>query len=212
MKLNFIYDLKKDIENHEIIYYTKLKGGESKVLNAFFDKFGDIFNKDNLQRFITNILISNKIEVDKQIIHFQQSWNKIEEKFFNKMEEIFLIHPPFKKIKVYLTTNDRCSYSLKDGYFFITIFTKNPKRIIMHELFHFYTYYAFKKELNSFDKAISYDIKESLVEILNLECYDLLDALDKGYERHKKLREMVRDSWQRTKNIKTVFVELKKLL
>ena len=118
---------------------------------------------------------------------------KIEQKFFNKIEEIFLINLPFKNIKVYLTTNDRCSYFLKDGSFFISVFTKNPKRIIMHELFHFYTYYAFKKELDFFDQAKNYDLKELLVEILNLECYDLMDTLDEGYERHKKLREVVKN-------------------
>ena len=110
-------------------------------------------------------------------------------------------------ITVYLTTSDKCGYSIENNYFFIGTETKCPKLTIMHELFHFYTWYLLRDDLRekNINKKTYYDIKESLTEILNMEFSDLLDCTDKGYLQHEKLRVLVRNHWLDAKDIRETF-------
>ena len=74
----------------------------------------------------------------------------------------------------------------------------------MHELLHFYTWYAFHDELmgHGVDEKRYNDIKESLTELLNLEFPDLMAGiLDKGYPQHAKTRQKVRELWIATKDL-----------
>lgn len=208
MNLNFKYNINKDIENYLIIHRVKYKGGDSKVLGLFAKKFSDNLTEDNLKKFIAGLVDFNKIDIDKVAENFGMTWQSVEQEFFERMNNIFKIDLPPENITAYLTTNDRCAYSINDDYFFVTVFTKNPKKIIAHELFHFYTYYAFEKEINALSEKDAYDIKESLTEILNLTCADLLESSDNGYVQHQELRKLSRSYWQENQDIRKVFTGL----
>ncbi|MFH2013518.1 MAG: hypothetical protein ABIJ17_00940 [Patescibacteria group bacterium] len=204
MKLIFKYDIDKDIENY---YIVSKSVNLSKRRDEYEAKFGKILDNENLRKFINQITIENKINFEEIINKFENLWQPINDGFFDRIFKIFKINLPVNLITVYLTTNDRCGYSIENNYFFISAGTKCPKLTILHELFHFYTWYALGDDLKNknINKKTYYDIKESLTEILNMEFSDLLDCTDKGYPQHENLRVLVKNHWLNTKNIKETF-------
>lgn len=208
MPLNFKYALDKDIKNYRIISQAKYKGGNSKILDLFAKKFGDNLSDDNLSRFIKSFVDYNEINLEQKLVDFRSGWQLVEQEFIKRANAIFNYNLSINDITVYLTTNDRCGYSLAENYFFLTTLSKKPNVIIMHELLHFYTHYAFKYELEKLDSKKVYDIKESLTELLNLEFLDLIEGPDYGYEQHQKLRELIKDLWPKHKKLKIVVQEI----
>ena len=204
MKLFFKYNLDKDIENY---YIVSKSANPSKRRDMYIMKFGKNLDDESLKKFIRNITKENKINFKEIIKKLEELWEPINDKFFNRMSKIFGINLPVKFINVYLTTSDKCGYSIKNNYFFISAETNCPKGIIMHELFHFYPWYTVVKEPKdrSISKELYYNIKESLTEILNLEFSDLIDCKDDGYPQHKEIRDLVKKYWLSTKNIRKTF-------
>jgi hypothetical protein len=210
MPLNFKYDLNKDIENYRIIAQAKYKGGNSRVLDLFAKRFGDHLTDHNLSQFIKGLIDYNKIDLEQKLADFQRQWQLVEQEFIRRANAIFGYDLSLNNITVYLTTNDRCGYFFTGNYFFLRALSKRPKMIIMHELIHFYTLYVFKDELEKLNDKKSYDIKESLTELLNLEFSDLIEGPEDGYEQHQKLRQLVRQCWLKEKNIRKLFEVLVK--
>ncbi len=102
-----------------------------------------------------------------------------------------------KEIKAYLTINDRCPYRIEENLFFVTISKKSPVKIIMHELWHFYTWEKFGSQEKIIGEKKYDNIKEALTVLLNVECKKLLPEgiQDKGYPQHKELREKILKIW-----------------
>ncbi len=182
------------------------------MLESFYNYCGSDLNEKNLSKFIDCFIREKGIDMKKEIRRIEKSWKEIENEFQKKMNLFFNMDLADKKINVYLTTNDRCLYSVSKNCFFITATTQSPKRIIMHELLHFYTSYAFEKELANLDGKLAYDVKESLTEILNLEFSHLLDGEEKGYPQHQRMHQLIREEWKKEKNIKKIFEKLIKAL
>ncbi len=131
------------------------------------------------------------------------NWRKIEAMFFKRASKIFDCKLS-DTITVYLTHNERCTYNLKERYFFVRIGSASANVTIMHELLHFFTYEAFgAKLLAQEDSREKYnDIKEALTELLNTEFKDLMDGqVDRGYAQHQDLRLRVREYWGWDKNM-----------
>jgi len=207
MKLTFKYNLNEDIKN----FFGASKslghsGRQSKIHLLYQGRYGAELTQENLKKFINNYVKENNIDVKEKIKEFQKSWDKINDEFFKRAEKIFKVQLPTEQVDVYLTTNDRCCLSINDNLFFVYVKSDHIKRTAMHELFHFYTWYAFGKELK--DKNIGkqkyYDIKESLTEILNLEFEDLIEYPEVGYSEHKELRKEIKKYWLKYKDIKKV--------
>ncbi|MCR4279470.1 MAG: hypothetical protein NUV78_01895 [Candidatus Zambryskibacteria bacterium] len=210
MKIEFAYDPEKDVEN----FIKTLKSTTDQSLTNFHKQYieeqGENFDPDNVKSFILGHLSGvNVLEVVSKI---EDEWRPIEQGFIERCEKIFGIKYPLEKISAYLTTNNRCSYNTKGNYFFVYLHNKksnNPS--IMHEIFHFYTYYTFYEELmwKSVSREKYEDIKESLTELLNLEFSDLMNgATDWGYPQHQEKRAKVRSIWISGKNINKVVNEL----
>lgn len=207
MILTFKYNLEEDIRNFFI--GSKSLGHNmrpSKKHLLYQEQYGEELTEENLKKFINNYIKENNINIESKIKEFQDSWDKVNDEFLQRCEKIFKINLPCEKIDAYLTVNDRCGYSIVDNLFFVSVGTNQSKRIAMHELFHFYTWYAIGKELK--DKNIGkqkyYDIKESLTEILNLEFKDLMECEDKGYTEHQELRKKIKEYWLEYKDIRKV--------
>lgn len=206
MLLPIQYSLKKDIINHQIIAHAKYKGKESKVTNLFNQRFGNDYSADNLSKFIAGFVDYNKINFEERLLEIQSSWEKIEIEYKKRMDLLFGCDYPLQQLTAYLTTNDRCAIAI--DYFFVTVFSQQPKRIICHELFHFYTYYIFGDRLKAMPEKQQYDIKESLIELLNLEFLDLLETPESSYPGHELLREFIKHSWKKEKNIFHLFEQV----
>lgn len=205
MFLNFKYDLDKDIENHKKVFGAVHKGGPSKMLELYEKKFGPGLNEENLFQFIKEYLTENSTGLNQCLVDFKKEWELVETEFLQRANKIFNCEFPINNITAYLTTNDRCTCNIAENYFFLTVLDKRPKLVIMHELFHFYTFSVFGSELAGFDSKMAYDIKESLAEILNLEFSDLMETADRGYSQHKEMRELVRENWLSNEDVKSVF-------
>jgi len=220
MNINFEYNIEKDIENFIIVAKVKKIKNSSLFLEEkrflkykmYFKKYGPIINKDKLNEFINEYIKKNKINPAQKLKIIENKWMQISKIFWPRAEKIFKTKLPNKQIIGYLTIHNICGYNIRDNYFFITLTSTCSNLIIMHELWHFFTWYSFGKsfkENNVISKERYYDIKESLTEILNLEFKDLLgNQIDKGYFPHQKIREKVKKSWVKYKNIKKVVDEL----
>lgn len=204
MHLSFSYNLDKDVENFLKAAKSVNNPKPTKLQNLYIEKLGTSFEASKVKKFIESYTKKNDIDVVARVKAIKNSWLSIEDEFIRKVEKIFGIQYPKKVIEVFLTTNSRCTYNVQAGYFFVNLQSEHTNAIIMHELFHFYTWQVFHKDLES--KGVSEeqynDIKESLTELLNLEFADLMSgAEDKGYARHRNMRAKIKEVWAKNKDI-----------
>ena len=77
--------------------------------------------------------------------------------------------------------------------------------VAMHELMHFmfHRYYDRICEEEGLTKNEMWDVKESFTVLLNLEFDDLRFQPDNGYPQHVKLREAIKESWQKNHDFDT---------
>lgn len=213
MKLFFVYDIDKDVEN--IINGTNALNSKktTKFQDSFTDKHGKKFEVEKIKEFISEQDRMNDFDAKKEVIEMERRWKKIDENFIKKVELLFHISYPAPTITCYLTHNERCTYNIEQNYFFVKINSGFSNNTIMHELFHFYTWHAFGSRLveEGLSKLAYNDIKESLTELLNLEFSDLLNGRpDNGYPQHEKMRTEVRKLWKKNKNVEKIVIEILK--
>lgn len=205
MKLVFIYDINKDVQNFINSLTSKNNNKRTEFHNLYVKQNGENFNQDSIQFFIQNYI--NKINITTKINTIRDDWELISDDFVLRIEQLFNYNIP-DTVKVFLTSNNRCTYNVKENYFFVYINSKSTNAIIMHEIFHFYTYYVFYDLIK--DPSKFNEIKESLTVILNLEFYDLMNGrVDRGYLQHQQLRDYISNLWLEDKNIGKI---IKKIL
>ena len=210
MKINFKYNKERDI-------LCLMNSGKSsfnskqatKVYEELVEEYGENINENNISKFIDNYIKDNSIKIEKCINDYQEDWNSIENKYNRKAEEIFGISL-IKDIDVYITINTRCPYSVEENWFFVSVCSNTLRKTVMHELWHFYTWYKFGNEWEQkLGKQKYNDIKESLTVLLNVEFKDLLNNIqDNGYPQHKELRDNILNIWNKEKDINSLWEEL----
>jgi hypothetical protein len=209
MNILFDYNLEEDMNNHKVIAFFDLSKNTKPINDLYQRKYGNKITDENLKKFITWFIKKYNIELQLTISNFDKKWQVINEIYHARMINIFGSPLPMGQITAFLTTNNRCSYSLEKNIFFIFTLSEVSNRVIAHELFHFYTYYTFKEEFNKLDsvgdKKNAYLLKESMIEILDIECADLLEAPNKVYPGQEDLRILVRKLWLSRKDIRLVF-------
>ncbi|MBK9391877.1 MAG: hypothetical protein IPN68_17410 [Bacteroidetes bacterium] len=181
----------------------------TKLQRLFKRRFGEKYQREYIHKFIKSYIIEQNIDFNQKLVEINDNWERVGCCYFERVEKLFQCKysPP---INVYLTTNSRCSYNIKAGYFFLFIDAESTNAIIMHELFHFYTWHSFGEKLLSkgLSKETYNDLKESLTEILNLEFSDLLNGKsDSGYIQHQKFRLLIKKLWLKSKDINKVVEE-----
>lgn len=187
----------------------------TKMQSLYIAQYGDAFEDRKLEAFITTYISEQGLIMPAEAERIRMSWRVIEQEFLKRVEQIFGITCPLDVVRVYLTTDGRCSYHTEQGYFFVSVTRPYQNRTIMHELFHFWTWWVFHEEVESgrMTKEQYNDVKESLTELVNVECSDLLgDVHDDGYPQHQEIRAVVRKTWIETKDIKRVFEVATKLV
>ncbi|MBI2024768.1 MAG: hypothetical protein HYT03_01585 [Candidatus Harrisonbacteria bacterium] len=211
MQLVFYYDLTKDVENFTKSTKSVNRKNYTEFQNLYTKINGENFDVEKIKHFIEEHIKTNKIDVEKEINSIRNKWLKIENVFIERAEKTFGIKYPAGTITVYLTNNERCTYNTQENYFFVKIGSQFSNNIIMHEIFHFYTYYAFGKKLleDGIAKDLYNDIKESLTELLNIEFSDLMGGeIDKGYPQHQEMRGKIKKLWLKDRSIKNLIDEL----
>lgn len=208
MDMTFAYDVEKDMRNWRTSFNSSNNPTPSRMHQQYIDRYGLPFEQDKLRSLIDGIIEEKGIVVAEEIKRMEDDWHRIEKEFIRRIEEMFGIKSTSSRMTAYLTTDVRCSYNLKENYFFVSIFSKYTNRIIMHELMHFWTWYVFRDyvDSNKIDAARYNDIKESLTVLLNIEFKDLMgDAIDKGYPQHQQMRAAIEKEWLKSKDIRKVF-------
>lgn len=208
MKLKFEYSKEKDI------WCLLNKGKNSnnsplptKVYSEFVSTFGENLDEKSASQFIDQYLKAHNFNVAERLESYQNDFVLVSKEFEKIAERIFGVSLE-NEVTVYLTINNRCPYSVEENWFFVSISQDSPIKIIMHELWHFYTWHGLgitEEEKIGVEKYN--DLKEALTVLLNVECKQLLPegVEDRGYPQHAELREKILEFWKEKPNIDYVW-------
>lgn len=208
MQVNFTYNKDKDI-------WCLLNKGKSsnnsqnptKQYEQLVAKYGENPTVENVADFIDEYIVENNIDIQKRTADFQKDWENVSSEFQKRAEVIFETSLP-NSITAYLTINSRCPYSIQDNFFYVSLQPNQATRTVMHELWHFYTWYGLEaNQEEKLGKQKYNDLKEALTILLNVECKDLLPegVVDTGYPQHQEIRERILKYWEKDKNIKNLW-------
>lgn len=208
MQVNFTYDKNKDV-------WCLLNKGKSsnnsqnptKQYEQLIGKYGENPTTETAAVFIDEYITENKIDIPHRIEDFQKDWENISVDFQKRAEAIFNVSLP-SCITAYLTTNSRCPYSIEGSFFYVSFQSSQATRTVMHELWHFYTWYGLGTDQEErLGKQKYNDLKEALTVLLNVECEDLLPggSVDAGYPQHQEIRERILEYWKKDRNIKNLW-------
>jgi hypothetical protein len=209
MKVTFTYDKEKDIWC--LLNYGKKSGNSgltTKAYDQFISIYGEDFSEENASEFIDKYITENNIDIDGFISDYQKDWGKVSVEYTKRAEDLFGVSLPHD-VTAYLTINNRCPYSLENNNFFVSMSNRESirKTTAMHELWHFYTWYAFGSQEEALGKQKYNDLKESLTVLLNVEFKHLLpeDVEDKGYPQHQEIRAKILEFWAKDKNMSNLW-------
>jgi hypothetical protein len=208
MNLSFIHDYEKDIWC--LLNFGKGSNNSETPTEAYLELvsiYGDSPTEINVSNFINTYLSEKNIDVEKHIADCQKSWLPISKTYEKRAETLFGVILP-EKISVFLTVNNSYPYNIPENYFFGSFNATTIHRIIMHELWHFYTWYKFGKTEEKKLGAQKYnELKESLTVLLNVVYGDLLpqEMHDVGYPQHQKMRERILELWNESNDIEKLW-------
>lgn len=212
MKITFDYKKEKDIWC--LFNFGKGSNNSSNstlVYKKLIEEYGENPTEDSIALFIEKYISNNDIDIQKCISEYQRDWDIISVEYNKIAESIFNISLP-GDIIAYLTINNRSPYNIKENHFFVTAPVNIKfKMTVMHELWHFYTWYKFgitwEEKLG---KQKYNDTKEALTVLINVSCKDLLPEglQDMGYPQHEELRNRILGLWNETKDIEMVWNSL----
>jgi hypothetical protein len=211
MNIIFSYEIERDVQNFIASTQSVNSSQSTELCLKYIEEYGSAFDESTVKFFIEKYLQSKQVDISAVLNKIESKWRILEESFVLRCENLFGLSYPKDRITAYLTTNQRCTYNISEGYFFLTLGSENTHAIIMHELFHFYTYEAFHKNLMEQGVSASQynDIKESLTELLNSEFADLMGiSIDRGYIQHKNMRQFIREFWEKDKDLNRLVGEL----
>ena len=208
MKVTFQYNKERDI-------WCLLNKGKSsnnsnlptKQYEQLVASYGVNPSVEATSAFIGKYLLDHQINLPEYVARYQKDWDGVAGEYQTRAEGIFGVAPP-KDITGYLTINSRCPYNIEGNYFFVTVPTKPSNLTVMHELWHFYTWYGLGVDQEERVGKQKYnELKEALTAILNEECGDLLPewVRDVGYPQHQELRGEMVEFWKKDKDIKKLW-------
>jgi hypothetical protein len=213
MQVTFDYSKEKDV-------WCLLNKGKSsnnnpyptKVYELLVSRFGNDPNDREVSSFIDEYLEEHEVVIEEYKVKYQNDWALIADDFHKRAERIFGIQLQ-NDITVYLTINNRNPYNIEENMFYVTVPSESVRKTIMHELWHFYTWYGMGiDQEEKLGKDVYNNMKEALTVLLNIECADLFPpgVFDVGYPQHQDLRQRILDIWHIDNDIKNLWKEIKK--
>ncbi len=211
MKVIFDYDKEKDV-------WCLLNKGKSsnnssnptKVYELLVAKYGKNPTGQTTLSFIDEYLVENNVSINAYIEKYSTEWSLVANEYHKRAKAIFSASLP-QDVTAYLTVNNRNPYSIADNLFYVTVSRETIRKTVMHELWHFYTWYGLGVDQEEKLGKQKYNtMKEALTTLLNEECGDLMPdgVFDDGYPQHQKLREEVKKLWKEKKDIHRLWNEL----
>ena len=215
-KVNFYYNFKKDAWSWVSIAQDRELWGLSWKRQVDFipdNLLSKIVKrgKKTAESLVYNHLISHpkrklrQLIIEEEMQALEESWRKIENKFFKRLEKITQKPNFADSFKCYFSSGFMCPYNEKEKWFMVSMWHSIPSQIttIGHELSHFQFLHYYGKYCRRFlSKEKTEDLKEALTFLLNTDFNDLILSEDIGYPSHKKLRARLKQIWLREKNFK----------
>jgi hypothetical protein len=197
MEVRFTYEVDRDVENFIKSMKTVNSSGLARFHQAFVEQYGAVQDEALVKAYILNFLAQTGVDTAAKVVEISNRWASVAAAFVERAERIFGLKYPVDSVTAYLTTNDRCTYNIAENYFFVNLKNDRTNHVVMHELFHFYTWHALAPLRKDILDFVAYnDIKESLTELLNIEFTDLLGGTkDNGYPQHQELRAKIHEAW-----------------
>jgi hypothetical protein len=202
--IEFKYTKEKDAENLLKASHSKNSTKVTRTQAAYIERYGSEFTQEHASAFVAAHTAALNLDMEAACREVEARWRVIEKEFLGRLSGIFGTDLSDLQARAYLTIDQRCTYNVAERYFFVYAQSKDTNAIIMHELLHLPTHDIFgdrgllPEQFNAF--------KESLTELLNIECADLLgESVDKGYPQHAALRKIVHDTWLTSKDIEQVY-------
>ncbi len=211
MKVVFEYSREKDIWC--LLNYGKTSSNSptpTKIYEQLVTTYGDTPSVENASQFINDYLSSNGVLIDEYKDKYQLDWDSVADKYQKIAEDIFKVEIK-DTINAYITVNSRHPYSIEGNLFFVKVPSESVRKTVMHELWHFYTWYKFGITWQEKIGAEKYnEIKEALTVLLNVECKGLLPdgVLDMGYSQHQELRSRILELWSEERDIEKLWQKL----
>ena len=213
MKVIFDYSKDKDV-------WCLLNKGKSsnnnpnptKVYELLTAKCGESPTEENTSSFIDTYLAENDVSIEAYVAKYTEEWFLVSDEYHKRAEAVFGSVLP-QDVTAYLTINNRNPYSISDNLFYVTVPRDTVRKTVMHELWHFYTWYGLGTDQEEILGKQKYnDLKEALTVLLNVECADLLPEgiSDEGYPQHQELRQSILNIWKNEKNIQSLWKEIAK--
>ncbi len=207
MNVEFSYSLKKDGENFIKSASSKNNRKPTSLMRLFSLQPEHELNQQVVGLFLVRFIRENTIDIPRLRSTIAEEWSYVEVDFINRSDTLFGIRSEFWPLVGYLSTNSRCTYQIEKNEFFVYMLADAPIANVMHELFHFYTWYAFHCRLVKYgiDEGAYNDFKEALTVLLNVEYVDIMGgAIDSGYSQHAELREEIRALWLENRNLASI--------
>ncbi len=212
MKVVFEYSRDKDV-------WCLLNKGKSsnnnpnptKVYELLTAKCGESPIEEDASSFIDTYLAENDVSIETYIEKYSEEWSVVSDEYHKRAAAVFGVSLP-EDVTAYLAINNRNPYSILENIFYVTVPRDTVRKTVMHELWHFYTWYGLGTDQEEILGKQKYnDLKEALTVLLNVECPDLLpeNIFDEGYPQHQELRKSIFDMWKTEKDIKVIWNRLK---
>lgn len=219
-KIIFKIDKELDFKNHLIGSNVVLRDNikMSPETSDYFKRLRESTDKEKIKIFEekTSKFYENKMNDFRCLLikQTEEMWNLVENKYFNKMEEIHKKSFPLKIISGILSTTPMIyGYNFNgDSPWFACPYDSSVKAIntamheIMHTFFHKYFWEEYKNKFELTHDQI-YKVKESVTVILDLEFNDIRISPDKGHAGHEELREKIKEDWLKYKDFEKVLDE-----
>ena len=211
--ITFTYETEKDI------WCIANKGKSSnnssqatKVYQLLESRYGENPTEENIKTFISEYLQERNVSTKACIQQYTDEWAIVSDEYHKRASGVFGVKLP-KLVTAYLTINNRCPYNIAENLFYVSFPRESVRKTIMHELWHFYTWYGLGPEEEvRLGKERYNDYKEALTVLLNEVCTDLLPEgmTDEGYPQHQTLRGDILKHWQSDKDIHKLWDEITK--
>ena len=205
-QITFTYDLHKDVENIVRAAQSVNNPAPTRLWRAITAQCGEQPTTEEIAAFIRAQDAKESVDWRALCSDMQAQWDRAEVTFVERAQRIFGIALPHT-VTAYITHDQRCTYAIAQHYFFVSATASSVRLIVMHELFHFYTWYAYGRDATArgLSKSTYNNIKEALTVLLNEEFADLLDgAIDRGYPQHAALRAHILTAWRATRSLQRV--------
>lgn len=156
---------------------------------------------EELADYLRSIQNSGYPEIFNECLN--KCWEKINDNYFFRLENLTRKSPFCDLIKGYITTVGRSTNHLGDNSFTVSMHRQmlQALRTCGHELLHLQVENYFGKDISNILGEEKFEIiNESLTVLLNLEFKDLWFMEDQGYDSHKELRNFISYEWKKEKN------------